>query len=109
MADYTMVMNGTSDDTTIAIVVTTIGDGSFANLLQPLFVALERRLTLIVVGDHKSHPECANNLMHLANEGHDVCWMDVQAQREWLSQLPWLDRHIPWNSDNRRNVGILEA
>jgi hypothetical protein len=98
-----------ANDITIAVVVTTIGDGTFAEQLRPLFIALEQRLSLIVVGDHRTPPECAANLARLSDDGHDICWMDVQTQTDWLSQVPGLARHIPWNSDNRRNIGILEA
>jgi hypothetical protein len=93
----------------VAVVVTTIGDGRFVEGIRPLFEAAEGRLALIVVGDRKSHPGCGAAVARVASDGHDAIWMDEAAQCAWLANVPGLDAHIPWNSDNRRNIGVLEA
>lgn len=103
------VSPSTDPAATLAIVVTTINDGAFVTQLLPLLAAGEGRVRLIVVGDENTPPECASALRRAASEGHDIVWMDVPSQNEWLAQTPGLGEHIPWRSDNRRNLGILEA
>jgi hypothetical protein len=98
-----------ASDPTIAVVVTTIGDGSFVAPARSLFEASSGRLSLIVVGDRKSPPACGRAVERLAADGHDATWLDEAAQRDWLANVPGLDAHIPWDSDNRRNIGVLEA
>jgi hypothetical protein len=99
----------TNKAASVAIVVTTIGDGTFLQALMPLLRNPKARTNVIVIGDENTHPDCAANILRVASEGHDITWMDVEAQRGWLSQIPWLAAHIPWRSDNRRNIGILEG
>jgi Reversibly glycosylated polypeptide len=93
----------------VAVVVTTIGDGAFVDAMRPLFEIAGGRLTVIVIGDRKSPPACGAAVARLSADGHDAIWMDEAAQRAWLANVPDLASHIPWNSDNRRNVGVLEA
>ena len=93
----------------VAIVVTTIGDGAFVPEMRPLFEAAGGRLMLIVIGDRKTPAGCGAAVARLSADGHDATWMDEAAQREWLAHVPDFASHIPWNSDNRRNVGVLEA
>lgn len=105
-----MTPQGSTDPvSTLAIVITTINDGGFVRHLLPLLAAGEGRISLIVVGDENTSPDCAAQLARAASEGHDITWLDVAAQMEWLAQTPGLASHIPWRSDNRRNVGVLEA
>jgi hypothetical protein len=99
----------TADVNRVAVVITTISDGTFVDAMRPLFEIAGGRLMLIVIGDRKSPPACGRAVARLSADGHDAIWMDEAAQRAWLANVPDLASHIPWNSDNRRNVGFLEA
>lgn len=63
----------------------------------------------IVIGDLKTPKEAKNVCDELQSRGFDATYMDVEAQREWLKRFPELDKIIPYNSDNRRNIGFLVA
>lgn len=62
-----------------------------------------------VVGDRKSPPETADYVASIRRQGLRVEYMDPNAQESWLARFPDLASIIPWNSDNRRNVGFLRA
>lgn len=64
----------------------------------------------IVIGDKKSPAETGDYLARLEESaGYPIAWWDVPRQREWLAELPELDRLLPWNSVQRRNLGYLQA
>ncbi|MBI2913617.1 MAG: hypothetical protein HYY03_06825 [Chloroflexi bacterium] len=64
----------------------------------------------IVVGDRKTPHEEARRIVAEARwEGFEAEYWDVERQEAWLAQFPALAPMIPWNSDNRRNVGFLVA
>ncbi|MFN7973473.1 MAG: hypothetical protein U0166_14180 [Acidobacteriota bacterium] len=68
------------------------------------------RLTVVVIGDRKSDPATGSYLSGLArSHPFDVQWWDIERQRGWLARVPDLDRAIPENSIQRRNVGYLLA
>jgi hypothetical protein len=94
-----------------AIVVTTINDGRFlpaylANLREHGHLADTR---LYVVGDRKTPPACRAAADAAARDGLDCPYLGVEEQTAFLRDLPAIDRIVPWNSDNRRNVGFLMA
>ena len=64
----------------------------------------------IVVGDLKT-PGSANADLarRLTDRGFRVEYLDPDAQRAYMRRFPELDALIPWNSDQRRNVGYLKA
>jgi hypothetical protein len=93
----------------VAIVVTTIGDGSFLNALRPVLELSAGSFNVIVVGDLKTPPSCAEAVARFKSEGFSVTWFGPDEQREWLKQVPGFEPFLPWNSDNRRNLGVLEA
>lgn len=65
---------------------------------------------VIVVGDKKSPAETADYLAELAERfGTSIEWWDEVRQRRWLKDLPELDRLLPWNSVQRRNLAYLQA
>ena len=64
----------------------------------------------VIVGDRKT-PLKAN--WEIAREITDlgyICdFLPVIHQKEWLRTFPKLDGILPWNSDNRRNLGYVYA
>ena len=62
-----------------------------------------------VVGDHKTPRESADYAARMRGEGLAVEYLDPESQKSWLSGYPDLAAIVPWNSDNRRNVGFLRA
>ena len=65
---------------------------------------------LIVIGDLKSPVDTTKYLDELAERtGYNISYWDVERQRRWLEELPELDRLLPYNSVQRRNLGYLLA
>lgn len=62
-----------------------------------------------VVGDLKTPAESADYAARMRGEGMAVEYLDPESQKAWLSRFPDLAAIVPWNSDNRRNVGFLRA
>ena len=93
----------------VAIVVTTIGDGSFLDALRPVLELSDGSFNVIVIGDLKTPASCPEAVARFKSEGFSVTWFGPDEQREWLSQVPDFAPFVPWNSDNRRNLGVLEA
>ncbi len=67
------------------------------------------RVKMWVVGDRKTPPELSEYAARMRAEGLDVEYLDPASQQQWLARFPDLATIIPWNSDNRRNVGFLRA
>lgn len=64
----------------------------------------------IVIGDRKTPAASAEYLAALFRRwGFRAEYVGVDAQRRWLARYPELDRIIPYDSDNRRNIGFLMA
>lgn len=86
----------------MALTLTTIRDPN--PLLQSYISNLEEfghsDYAIIIIGDLKT-PKIG---------GFDKCeiW-DVRKQKSWLREYPKLASIIPYNSDNRRNLGYLRA
>ena len=89
--------------------ITTIGDGSFLDELRPVLNLGAGRFRVILVGDLKTPSSCAIAASRLKSDGFDISWFGPAEQREWLAQVPRFATFLPWNSDNRRNLGVLEA
>jgi len=69
-----------------------------------------REIGLIVIGDRKtSHQEARRIVQEASGGGFEAEYWDVEEQEAWLARFPALAGMIPWNSDNRRNVGFLIA
>lgn len=62
-----------------------------------------------VVGDRKSAPGSNEYVEAQNRQGLDVVYLDAGRQAGWLERFPDLAAILPWNSDNRRNVGFLRA
>jgi hypothetical protein len=64
----------------------------------------------LVIGDRKSVPATAEYVAGIARQwGFRAEYVDVAAQRDWLTRFDGLEEMIPYDSDNRRNVGFLMA
>jgi hypothetical protein len=64
----------------------------------------------IVVGDRKTpHAEVATLARDLTARGFRTEYMDLDSQAAYMRRFPDLDPLIPFNSDQRRNIGYLKA
>ena len=93
-----------------AIVVTTIFEPRFLDG----YVANLRRFghedaDLIVIIDRKTPSTVAERCAHHAREGMNVLCPTLDEQEEFLARFPSMAGRIPYNTDNRRNVGYLMA
>lgn len=67
-------------------------------------------VVFIVVGDKKTPARAKSFCRELKRaSGYEFYFFDVKAQEEYLKKYPELSRHLPYNSIQRRNVGILFA
>ncbi len=93
------------------IVLTTINEPL---LLQHYADNLERynhqNTGFIIIGDLKTpNKECKKLVHKLNRKGFEACFMNVIQQKKWLANFRKLEQVIPYNSDNRRNIGYLLA
>ncbi|NQT74338.1 MAG: hypothetical protein HQ553_16475 [Chloroflexi bacterium] len=63
----------------------------------------------IVVGDRKTPEEAKEPIRALRARGFQAELLDITMQEQWLKRFPDLNEIIPYNSDNRRNIGYLIA
>ncbi len=64
---------------------------------------------IIVIPDLKTPPAAKDFVQKIAARGIDADYVDMDRQESWLAQFPELKALIPYNSDNRRNIGFLMA
>jgi hypothetical protein len=93
----------------LAITVTTINDGHFLERFRPLLMAGAERVSMVIAGDRKTPPDCARRVGQMAADGFDVRYLGLEAQAEILDAAGLAQDFVPFNSDNRRNVAVLEA
>lgn len=64
----------------------------------------------VVIGDKKTPPETTDFCKKLGKRsGLRVEYFSPEYQEEYLKKFPALKEHLPWNSIQRRNVGLLFA
>jgi hypothetical protein len=63
----------------------------------------------IIIGDLKTPQEAKEPVEKIRKRGFEVEYLDIPQQEEWLKKFPDLKQIIPYNSDNRRNIGYLIA
>lgn len=69
-----------------------------------------KNVSIIVIGDKKTpHEKCKELSNDVKNMGIDCEYFDILEQEKWLKEFPKLAAIIPYNSDNRRNIGHLIA
>lgn len=64
---------------------------------------------VIVIGDKKTPPDVKGYVSQFSNRGFRFEYWNVEDQKKWLTRFPDLAEIIPYNSDNRRNIGHLIA
>ena len=93
-------------------VCTTIGDGKeFLRRYYEHF-ALHNRLddvSIVVVTDRKTPPTITQHAQDARKQGLDVRVLGLDEQAAFMARFPLLNSRIPFNSDNRRNIGYLYA
>jgi hypothetical protein len=67
------------------------------------------RVNFIVVGDKKTPPETRAFCDGITAKHYPCEYLDIEDQRQYLERYPELWRHLPFNSIQRRNVGLLKA
>jgi hypothetical protein len=94
----------------VAIVVTTIFEPRF---LDGYVTNLRRfghdETDIIVIIDRKTPPSVAERCEHHRREGMRVLCPTLDEQEMFLARFPSMAGLIPYNTDNRRNVGFLMA
>lgn len=93
------------------IVVTTIYDGSFLDEYFAHFLTHNEleNMQFYVVGDYGTPATCRDRVEHYRAQGLPWVYLDPETQEKFLAPFPELAAEIPWNSDNRRNIGFLMA
>ena len=66
-------------------------------------------IEFIVIGDLKTPAGIGKVIKGIKQTGFEAEYLDITKQREWMKQFPILEQMIPYNSDNRRNIGYLVA
>lgn len=96
-------------DTTI--VATTIGEGSFLDYYAKTISAEDAidETSLVVIPDRKTPDALFEKAQMLDDRGYDVRCPSIEEQEAFLEGLGRIGDLIPYNSDNRRNVGYLMA
>ncbi len=94
-----------------AVVVTTINPPQVAKAYAVNAGQFgHKQIGFIVIGDRKTpHEEARRIVREASGDGFEAEYWDVEQQEAWLARFPALAPMIPWNSDNRRNVGFLIA
>jgi hypothetical protein len=93
------------------LVMTTIGDGTFVERCAEAIrrEALPGRICVIVIPDRKSPPSLFETCDRVKQGGIDVLCPSIEAQDAYLAKFGAIKGVIPYNSDNRRNIGFLLA
>jgi len=94
-----------------AIVVTTIHAPAF---LQSYVANLRthgrtEEVAVFIIPDRKTPHSVSCAAQKARLDGFDVRCPGIQEQEQFLGKLALPEEFIPWNSDNRRNVGFLMA
>jgi len=64
---------------------------------------------IIVIGDLKTPLDIDSFINKINESGYKVRYFDIPSQEKWLDKFPDLKKIVPYNSDNRRNIGYLMA
>lgn len=95
-----------------AIVLTTINVPDLLIDYAKNFIAFghQKEIEMLVIGDMKTPHEKVDKLISEINGmGVSAEYFDITKQEKWLEKFPDLKKIIPYNSDNRRNIGYLIA
>ncbi|MCA9055897.1 MAG: hypothetical protein KDA75_18820, partial [Planctomycetaceae bacterium] len=94
-----------------AIVVTTIFEPSFLTgyLQSVLQSGRQKETVLYVIGDRKTPRSVWGACRAAQRGGFCIQCPTLEEQTDYLRHLGLPEDFIPWNSDNRRNIGFLMA
>ena len=94
-----------------AIVVTTIFDPAFlpGYLRSIRAVGRERDTTVYIIADRKTPASVPQAAERARRDGFDVRCPVLDEQGQFLRAMGAPEGFVPWNTDNRRNVGFLMA
>ncbi len=95
----------------ICLVVTSITRGDILDgyCAQAQAEGLGDQLTIIMIPDRKSPAQLFEKCEYLAKLGFHVRCPSLQEQETFLEKLNYPTELIPYDSDNRRNIGYLMA
>ena len=66
-------------------------------------------VTIRIICDRKSPPSVYDAARQAAKRGFSIDCPDLDEQQRYLKRIGVPDDFVPWNSDNRRNIGYLRA
>ena len=89
----------------ITVVTTTIHVPHFLKAYSNDAQRCGHDVNFIVVGDRKSPADTADFCQTIP----DCVYMGIEEQREYMLRFPELWHHLPFDSFERRNIGILRA
>lgn len=96
---------------TTDIVVTTIYEPTWLDGYLDNLATHDRRddVRLSIIIDRKTPPSVAAAAAKARVSGFDVWCPDLDEQEAYLASLGAPPDFVPWNTDNRRNLGFLKA
>jgi hypothetical protein len=66
-------------------------------------------LNFVVIGDKKTPSETRGFCENLSTQGYPCTYLGIEEQQTYLERYPALWNHLPFNSIQRRNIGLLKA
>ncbi|HVG24851.1 MAG TPA: hypothetical protein VND45_11900, partial [Thermoanaerobaculia bacterium] len=94
----------------VAIVVTTIFEPRFLDgYVENLRRFGHEETELIVIIDRKTPATVAERCAHHRRAGMTVLCPTLEEQEAFLARFPTMRGRVPYDSDNRRNIGFLMA
>lgn len=89
----------------IDVVCTTISNGEFIGAWSKIME--DQDVRLIIIPDKKTPPAIFSRADQARNYGLDILCPTVDEQDDFLKKLGSPTQFIPYNTDNRRNIGFL--
>jgi hypothetical protein len=95
----------------IFLVVTTIGDGNFLDSYVKCIIrdGFLEDVSIICIPDLKTPKKLYKKCEEIKKQGISIFCPTVEQQDAFLDKLGSIKQIIPYNSDNRRNIGFLMA
>jgi hypothetical protein len=95
----------------LAVVTTTINVPQFLeDYCEDFKLHHHTDVAFVVIGDYKTPVEAKSYCEALGERyGYEMEYYDVPRQKAYLSAFPELDAYLPYNSVQRRNIGMVRA